>query len=108
MRRVLILIHLILITFVAGCAYKPDVQQGNTFEEAQVAQLKPGMTQQQVNFILGTALLKDPFHKDRWDYVYTYAKGYNKAERRLLTLYFKGDNLVKVDDSQVKKVTLKN
>lgn len=108
MRRVLILIQLFLIPFLAGCAYKPDVQQGNTFEAAQIAQLKPGMTQQQVTFILGTALLKDPFHKNRWDYVYTYAKGYNKAERRLLTLYFKDDSLVKIDDSSANNIILKD
>lgn len=108
MRRVLILISLIFVALFTGCAYKPDVQQGNTFDESQVAQLKVGMTQQQVMFVLGTPLLRDPFHKDRWDYVYTYAKGYNKPERRLLTLYFSGDSLSKIDASQVKKITLEN
>jgi outer membrane protein assembly factor BamE (lipoprotein component of BamABCDE complex) len=107
MRRVLILIiSLFFSQFVVSCAYKPDVQQGNTFEEKQLSQLKIGMTPQQVNFIMGTALLKDPFHKNRWDYIYTFAKNQGTAERRLLTLYFKSDRLSKIDDSQVKKVTL--
>ena len=107
MRRVLILIiSLFFSQFVVSCAYKPDVQQGNTFEEKQLSQLKIGMTPQQVNFIMGTALLKDAFHKDRWDYIYTFAKNQGSAERRLLTLYFKHDRLSKIDDSQVKKVTL--
>ena len=107
MRRVLILIiSLFFSQFIASCAYKPDVQQGNTFDDKQISQLKVGMTRQQVVFIMGTALLQDPFHKDRWDYVYTLAKGQGKAERSLLTLYYKGDTLVKIDDSQVKKITL--
>ena len=107
MRRVLILIiSLFFSQFLASCAYKPDVQQGNTFDEKQLSQLKIGMTQQQVVFIMGTALLKDPFHKNRWDYLYTFAKNQGKTERRLLTLYFEHDRLSKIDDSQVKKVIL--
>lgn len=107
MRRVLILIISLFITlFIASCAYKPDVQQGNTYDDKQVSQLKIGMSRQQVVFIMGTALLKDPFHKNRWDYLYTYAKGREKAERRLLTLYFKNNRLSKIDKSQIKKITL--
>lgn len=107
MRRVLILIISLLFSqFIVSCAYKPDVQQGNTFDDKQVAQLKVGMTRQQVVFIMGTALLKDTFHKNRWDYLYTYAKGREKTERRLLTLYFKNDRLSKIDKSQIKKIIL--
>ena len=107
MRKISILIiSLFFSQFLASCAYKPDVQQGNTFDDKQLSQLKVGMTQQQVVFIMGTALLKDAFHKNRWDYIYTTAKGRAKAERRLLTLYFENDKLSKIDDSQVKKVTL--
>ena len=108
MRRVLILIiSLFFSQFLVSCAYKPDVQQGNTFDEKQLSQLKVGMTPQQVVFVMGTALLKDPFHKNRWDYLYTIAKGQGETERRLLTLYFDNNLLSKIDDSQIKKVTLK-
>ncbi len=107
MRRVRILIiSLFFSQMILGCAYKPDVQQGNTFDEKQISQLKVGMTRQQVVFVMGTALLQDPFHKDRWDYVYSLAKGHAKAERKLLTLYFTGDTLTKIDGSQVAKITL--
>lgn len=108
MRKIsLLIISLLLSSFVMSCAYKPDVQQGNTLNEKQISQLKVGMTQKQVVFIMGTALLKDAFHENRWDYVYTYAKGYAKAERQLLTLYFKGDLLSKIDSSQIEKSSLK-
>ncbi len=83
------------------------MQQGNTLDKKQISQLKVGMSRQQVVFIMGTSLLKDPFHKNRWDYVYTFAKGHGKAERRLLTLYFKRDKLSKIDKSQMKKIILK-
>ena len=107
MRRVLILIITLFFSqFLASCAYRPDVQQGNTFEEKQLSQLKVGMTPQQATFIMGTALLKDTFHKNRWDYIYTFAEGRGKAKRRLLTLYFKNNRLSKIDDSQVKNITL--
>lgn len=108
MRRVLILIiSLFFSQFLVSCAYKPDVQQGNTFTDKQLSQLKIGMSQQQVTFIMGTALLKDAFHKNRWDYVYTFAKNQGTAERRLLSLYFTNGKLSKIDDSQVKKTKLK-
>jgi len=102
----LLIISLLFSQLFLGCAYKPDVQQGNTFNEKQLSQLKIGMTQQQVIFIMGSALLKDAFHKNRWDYIYVITKGYGKPERRLLTLYFENNLLSKIDDSQVKKVTL--
>ena len=103
----ILIISLLFGQFLAGCAYKPDVQQGNTFDDKQLSQLKIGQTKQQVTFIMGTPLLKDTFHKERWDYVYTFAKGYEKAKRKLLTLYFKNDKLSKVDDSQIKNTTLR-
>ena len=105
-KTALLLVTLLFSQLLISCAYKPDVQQGNTFDEKQISQLKVGMTQQQVVFIMGTALLKDAFHKNRWDYIYTLAKGRAKAERSLLTLYFENGVLSKIDDSQVKKITL--
>lgn len=103
----LLIISLFFSQFLLSCsAYKQDVQQGNTFDQEMFSQLKIGMTQQQVIFVMGNAMLKDAFHKNRWDYIYTLAKGRAKTERRLLTLYFKNNTLAKIDDSQVKKITL--
>src|SRR5215471_11672708 len=51
--------------------YKVEVVQGNFVSKEQVEALKPGMTRQQVREILGTSLLVDVFHADRWDYVFT-------------------------------------
>lgn len=102
----LLIISLLFSQFLLACAYKPDVQQGNVLDEKQISLLKPGMTKQQVIFVMGTALLKDPFHKNRWDYVYTLSKNHAPMERRLLTLHFENNILSKIDDSQLKKITL--
>lgn len=103
----LLIISLFFSLFLLSCsAYKPDVQQGNTFDQKMLSQLKLGMTQQQVIFVMGNALLKDAFHKNRWDYLYTFAKAREKTERRLLTLFFKNNKLSKIDDTQIKRITL--
>ena len=73
--------------------YKIDVQQGNVLTQEMVAQLKPGQTREQVRFILGTPLLADLFHQERWDYVYSYRKGRSgEVETRQFSVYFDKDN----------------
>jgi outer membrane protein assembly factor BamE len=62
-----------------------------------VAQLKPGQTRDQVRFILGTPLITDVFHGDRWDYVYRFKPGRGDLEQRRLTVYFQENRLVRVD-----------
>lgn len=69
--------------------YRPDIQQGNVVIESNLAQLKPGMSQEQVRFILGSPLLIDPFHPDRWDYVFRYQRGTGEVETSRITLKFK-------------------
>src|SRR5574343_581516 len=67
---------------LSGCAveryfleYRVNVQQGNVVEQKNIVQLRPGMTRDQVRYVLGTPLLQDPFHANRWDYVYRYEDG---------------------------------
>lgn len=68
--------------------YRPDVQQGNFVSREMVAQLKPGMTQSQVVFLLGTPLLQDVFHQQRWDYVFRMQKGNGDITTSNVTVYF--------------------
>jgi len=90
------LAHLIAVTLALGLAacgpivYRIEVQQGNFVDQDAVAQLKPGMTKDQVRFVLGTPLVTDIFHADRWDYVYTRKpeRSNNVAEQRRITLFF--------------------
>lgn len=69
--------------------YRPDIQQGNVVIESTLNQLKPGMSQEQVRFILGSPLLLDPFHPNRWDYVYRYQTGQGQVENSRITIVFK-------------------
>src|SRR5690606_34289092 len=81
--------------------YRMDVQQGNVVTQEMVAKLKPGMTRQQVRFVLGTPPITDAFHQDRWDYVYFLNKGGRVVEHRRLVLMFEGDTLKRIDGDVV-------
>lgn len=78
-----------------GFPYRADVQQGNWITAEQVARLEPGMTREQVRFILGTPMLQDIFRTNRWDYTYFNKPGYGDTEERQFTVWFEGDQLVR-------------
>lgn len=80
-----------------GFPYKTDVQQGNWITSEQVEQLRVGMTREQVRYVLGTPTLQDIFHSDRWDYPYYNQPGYGKVDKRLFTVWFDGNTLVRWD-----------
>jgi outer membrane protein assembly factor BamE len=84
-------------TLTAITPYRVEVVQGNFISKEQVDALKIGMTRQQAREVLGTSLLNDVFHKDRWDYVFTIRRQGVDPQQRRLTLYFKGDELVRFD-----------
>jgi outer membrane protein assembly factor BamE len=84
-------------TLTAITPYQVEVVQGNFVSKEQVEALKVGMTRQQARDVLGTSLLNDVFHKDRWDYVFTIRRQGVESQERRLTLYFKGDELVRFD-----------
>ena len=105
MRKILIpfILILSLITLSACSAYKIDIQQGNSLKQEELDSLKVGMTRKQVVFVIGTPLIKDPFHTDRWDYVYTIQPGGKKMKKHHLSLFFDNDTLVRIDDSKLNK-----
>lgn len=87
-------------TAISGCIrpYKLDIQQGNVITQDLVEQVQPGMTRREVQYILGTPLVADPFHTDRWDYFYAFKSG--RAENReqgRVTVVFENDKLLRVD-----------
>lgn len=86
-------------------AYHLEVQQGNLLTQDAVDKLKLGMTRGQVRFLLGTPLLADPFHSERWDYKYQLYSDDKLTKDALLTLTFNGDNLVKIEGSGPDKVS---
>ena len=78
--------------------YRMDIRQGNYVTQDMRDKLKLGMSKPQVRYVLGTPLVMDPFHANRWDYVYRFEHGGKVIDRQNLTLYFEGDNLVRMDD----------
>src|SRR4051812_7056234 len=77
--------------------YKMDIQQGNFISQEMVSQLKRGMTKDQVRFALGTPLLTDIFHANRWDYLYWHEDAAGKREQRKLVVFFEDGKLDRLD-----------
>lgn len=76
--------------------YKMDIQQGNYVTSKMMMQLRPDMTKSQVRFIMGTPLIADSFHADRWDYLYRMVKGGKILEQRHVIMEFENDRLKRV------------
>lgn len=101
----------LLVVVAAGCGsvpripgitpYRIEIQQGNYISQELVSQLKPGMSKDQVRFILGTPLLTDIFHAERWDYVYWREASSGKRESRKLALFFAEGRLSRIDGDVV-------
>jgi len=77
--------------------YKINIQQGNVVEQKMVNRLQPGMSKSQVRYIMGTPLLVDVFHQDRWDYYYSMKKGRQDRIKERITLFFQDDRLVQIE-----------
>jgi outer membrane protein assembly factor BamE len=97
-----------LVLGVAACSppdwltpYRIEIHQGNYVTQEMVAKLRPGMTRSQVRFALGTPLLTDPFHEDRWDYIYVLEQNEKIVQRRVLTVIFVEDKLQRVEGDVV-------
>jgi outer membrane protein assembly factor BamE len=82
------------VAVTAGCVYRVDVQQGNLLDDVDIEQVKPGMTRSQVRYLLGTPVVEDAFHTERWDYVYYLRKGRSRREeKRWLIVRFADDKV---------------
>ncbi|HHW63559.1 MAG TPA: outer membrane protein assembly factor BamE [Rhodocyclaceae bacterium] len=92
---------------VAGCSfdsvvgvvdpYRIDIRQGNYVDQEMLSQLRRGMSRDQVRYVLGSPLVVDMFRKDRWDYVYSFRSGSGDAQQRVISLFFEGDALDRVE-----------
>jgi outer membrane protein assembly factor BamE len=92
-----ILIYAIITFFLAACAHKIDIQQGNVISEEKLSLVQPGMERGQVRQLLGTPMLADPFHPDRWDYYYSMKPGRETPVRYRATLFFSNDHLLRIE-----------
>jgi len=84
-----------ILSFIPG-VYTIDIQQGNIIEQSMVDQLRPGMNQRQVLYIMGSPMLNNVFHKNRWDYLYSnQPSGEDRVQKRI-TLFFENDQIAGV------------
>ena len=98
-------LSLLLSMLMTGCGsnfgfpgvYRINVEQGNVVTEEIVEQLRPGLNRRQVRYIMGTPLIEDAFHSDRWDYRYLLRNGNETLSDTRLTLWFKGDELIRAE-----------
>ncbi len=101
MQKLLISIVVSASILFGGCAlpgtFKIDVQQGNVITQDMVNELSPGMTKDQVRYVLGTPLLVDPFHTERWDYFYSFHPGRGERTQQRVTLFFEEDRLARIE-----------
>jgi outer membrane protein assembly factor BamE len=83
---------------LTACVYRIDIQQGNLLDDADISQVDLGMTRSQVQFLLGTPMVADSFHRDRWDYAYYLQRG-RSSERtqRWVIVYFENDRVTRID-----------
>jgi len=101
------------VASVAGCKswstddlpgvtpYRMEIQQGNFVSQDMLSKLKRGMTREQVRFVLGTPLVADMFHADRWDYVFYREIPRKPREARRVSVFFENDRLVRVEGDVV-------
>ncbi|KAA0209340.1 MAG: outer membrane protein assembly factor BamE [Proteobacteria bacterium] len=86
-----------LLALASGCVYRIDVQQGNLLDDKAIDAVQPGMTRSQVRFLLGTPVVEDSFHHDRWDYVYYLRRGRsNREEKRWVIVTFADDKVATI------------
>ena len=77
--------------------HKIDIQQGNVITQEMIAQLELGMDKKKVIFIMGSPVILDTFHADRWDYLYLFKHGGGHSKRRQITLYFEQSKLARIE-----------
>ncbi|PCJ31931.1 MAG: cell envelope protein SmpA [Gammaproteobacteria bacterium] len=95
MKKFLIYTFSVFILLLSACnkdkipgVYRIDIQQGNAITQDMINKLKPDMSKSQVAYVMGTPLIIDTFHPNRWDYIYSFHPGNGQREQRTLTVYF--------------------
>jgi outer membrane protein assembly factor BamE len=83
---------------LTACVYRIDIQQGNLLDDEDVSQVDLGMTRSQVQFLLGTPMVADSFHRDRWDYAYYLRRGRSPdVIQRWVVVHFENDRVTRID-----------
>ncbi len=104
----------VMLMMTAGCStlervvYRPDINQGNYLVANDVAKIHNGMTQQQVAYILGTPMMRNPFGSNVWYYVFRQELGHESVKQQTLTLTFDGNGILTNIDNKPNLATSKD
>lgn len=100
MRNLLVVLLSLSLLSVTACVYKPNIKQGNVLDQKEINQIRPGMTKDQVRFILGNPVLNTNLENDTWYYLYYLipSRG-DKVEKRLI-LKFADDKLATMEGTE--------
>ena len=83
---------------LAACVYRIDIKQGNLLDDEDIDQVEVGMTRSQVQFLLGTPMIADSFHRDRWDYAYYLRRGRSPdVVQRWVVVHFDNDRVARIE-----------
>ena len=85
--------------------YRADVHQGNIVNQEMMDKLKPGMNRRQVRYIMGSPLIIDTFHQERWDYYYSKKSNGEIQERQRVTLFFDDEKLARIEGNMMPAVS---
>lgn len=89
---------LLVMLALAACVYRIDIQQGNLLDDEDIDQVEVGMTRSQVQFLLGTPMIADSFHRDRWDYAYYLRRGRSPdVVQRWVVVHFDNDRVARIE-----------
>jgi len=102
MHKILIIALLFCsLAISSGCVYRASIAQGNLIEQEDLDQVEVGMTRNQVRFLLGTPMIDDPFHSNRWDYIYYLKVGREDATfKRWVSVLFENDVVAEIRKDQ--------
>lgn len=84
---------------LAGCVYKVNIYQGWITDPGDIDKVEIGMTREQVAYLLGTPTVSDPFHAERWDYVFT--AGTLESERRIVVIEFSEEGVSSIETTPI-------
>jgi outer membrane protein assembly factor BamE len=100
-KTILLVLVFAALAVSGGCVYRASISQGNLIKQEDLDQAEVGMTRNQIRFLLGTPMVDDPFHRDRWDYVYYLKIGRKDAgHKRWVSIFFEEDRVSEIRKEQ--------
>jgi outer membrane protein assembly factor BamE len=103
MRKILpiLILAIFSLSLASGCVYRQNISQGNVIKQEDLDQAEVGMTRNQIRFLLGTPMVDDPFHQERWDYVYYLKLGRDDVSfTRWVSIFFANDKVIEIRRDQ--------